>query len=264
MRTKAGMTFTVLFGCMLTAGCVLAQTPDITAFHGNGNLTWTNTNSTLFYQVQWAASLGSADVWNSSYTTLTDIQSTNATVTIPVPMFYRVASVSNRVFMSAMLPRSGQTNSYAADDDGALRKGVVCPNPRFSIQTDTNVVRDNLTGLMWARNANMFGAVTWGAALNNCASLNSGGYSDWRLPNVKELQSLMDFGLSFPSLCNTSGTGQWTANDPFTGVLSEYYWSSTTYVFMTDIAWCVYLGNGYMGGATKTTPYYVWPVRGGD
>src|SRR5215831_10404550 len=53
----------------------------------------------------------------------------------------------------APVPRTGQTTSYAAGDDGALQKGVAWPTPRF---TDNNngTITDNLTGLIWLKNAN--------------------------------------------------------------------------------------------------------------
>ena len=60
------------------------------------------------------------------------------------------------------------------------------------------------------------------------------------------------------------GPGQWTEGDPFTGVQSDYYWSSTTYAGNTDNAWFVYLGDGDVGDGDKTDTYYVWPVRGGQ
>ena len=47
-----------------------------------------------------------------------------------------------------MLPKTGQTTSYAAGDDGALQKGVASPNPRFT-DNGNGTVTDNLTGLIW-------------------------------------------------------------------------------------------------------------------
>jgi Protein of unknown function (DUF1566) len=113
----------------------------------------------------------------------------------------------------APLQRTGQTTSYAARDDGALQKGVAWPNPRF---TDNNgTITDNLTGLIWLKNANCIGslypelsgwrgAVPWQQALDFVAGINAGTYNcndtsnggthrtDWRLPNVRELFSLLD------------------------------------------------------------------------
>jgi hypothetical protein len=86
------------------------------------------------------------------------------------------------------------------------------------VQSDTNVVLDTLTGLMWARDVNLdatnnFGWKTWVDAIAYCNTLDHGGYNDWRLPNVKELQSLADFGTPRP-LCRPSirlrGSHPWT------------------------------------------------------
>ena len=153
----------------------------------------------------------------------------------------------------AMVPKTGQTASYAAGDDGDLEKGVAWPNPRFT-DNSNGTVTDNLTGLIWLQNANVFGVRTWAQALTDCATLNSGeggltdgsAEGDWRLPNVKELQSLIDYGRYNPALCNAAGTGQWTAGDPFTGVQSDYYWSSSTGADYTALAWYVSLCYGYV------------------
>jgi len=58
----------------------------------------------------------------------------------------------------AAVPKTGQTTSYASNDDGVYQKGVASPNPRFTVGVSgdaTNCVTDNLTGLVWARNANI-------------------------------------------------------------------------------------------------------------
>jgi len=168
---------------------------------------------------------------------------------------------------SSVVPKTGQTNSYRVGDDGTYMKGVGT-SPRFTIGTgvdETNCVTDNLTGLIWTRNANMAGGLmNWTNAVAFCESLTYGGHSDWRLPNVKELQSLIDFGRFTPALCNTAGTGKWTANDPFIDVRADGYNSSTTDILSPTYAWMVSLDVGYMSHALKTAQYYVWPVRGGQ
>ena len=49
--------------------------------------------------------------------------------------------------------KTGQTTSYATGDDGDLEKGLAWPNPRFTDNED-GTVTDNLTGLIWLKNAN--------------------------------------------------------------------------------------------------------------
>src|SRR4051794_35859814 len=64
----------------------------------------------------------------------------------------------------ARVPQTGQTTSYAPGDDGAIEAGVAWPIPRFTNCGD-GTVRDNLTGLIWLKNANCFGALQWAQAL---------------------------------------------------------------------------------------------------
>jgi hypothetical protein len=163
---------------------------------------------------------------------------------------------------SAAIPKTGQTTSYGSGDDGDLEMGVTWPDPRFTDNSD-GTVTDNLTGLIWLKNANAFGMRTWGNALTDCSTLNSGeeGLSDgsvegdWRLPNLRELQSLIDYGRYNPAL---------PSGHPFTDVQSDEYWSSSIYRDSTDIAWYVDLDNGYVNGQSDFYGSYVWPVRGGQ
>jgi hypothetical protein len=152
------------------------------------------------------------------------------------------------------VPKTGQTTSYATGDDGDLEAGIAWPATRFTVQANTNCVLDNLTGLIWARNANQFGKVTWSNALSSCNNLNYGGQTDWRLPNWQELRSLIDASNCDPAL----PTGH-----PFAAVvIDNHYWSSTTFVHLTDYAWHLIMGTGYVNVNSKVTTYCVWPVRG--
>lgn len=177
--------------------------------------------------------------------------------------------------------RTGQTTSYGVGSDGNLRIGGVWPSPRFKLAAEdgigTNCVIDNLTGLMWVRNANLAnGTMNWSDALAYCTSLNSGegtyGYKDWRLPNRNELQSLHGYQWTTPVLPNTAGTARWIEGDPFTGVMYQndankrYYWSSTTRMGSNTHAWYVDMREGVVNYGPKTDAVnnFVWPVRGPD
>jgi len=174
----------------------------------------------------------------------------------------------------APVQKTGQTISYNTSDDGDLEKGVAWPNPRFTNNGD-GTVTDNLTGLIWLRDANcsLFnGPQTWDDAVNIIVQQLEDGYcglsddssaGDWRLPNRRELLSLLDDGYYNPALSNTAGTGQWSEGDPFYNVQSHYYWSSTTYAAFTGYGWYVYMGSGDVYHSSGINSYYVWPVRGG-
>jgi len=158
---------------------------------------------------------------------------------------------SNQVSCSEGAPvaKTGQTTSYAAGDDGDLQAGVALTAPRF-IDNSDGTVTDNLTGLIWMKNAGSIGVSSWGNAVQICSALANGSYElsdgsyagDWRLPNVRELYSLVDFGHYNYALPD---------GHLFINVMSNY-WSSTTYA--GNLSYAIYLNpiNGFMSYANKT------------
>ena len=165
----------------------------------------------------------------------------------------------------APVPKTGQTLTYAPGDDGALQKGVAWPTPRFTDNNNNGTVTDNLTGLIWMKNAKAFGGKkNWAEALSAAATLANGigGLTDgsqpgdWRLPNLRELQSLLDYGRFHPPL---------PENYPFAEVQMYFYWTSTTYAGDNTMAYDVAIGyDGHAEGFDKANPDdYVWCVRGG-
>ncbi|MBF0405705.1 MAG: DUF1566 domain-containing protein, partial [Candidatus Riflebacteria bacterium] len=171
----------------------------------------------------------------------------------------------------APVPKTGQTTLYVAKDDGDLEKGVAWPSPRFT-DNSNGTVTDNLTGLIWLKKANAPNATrSWANALIDVNNLNTTGFmnginaldtsnsgthqTDWRLPNIRELHSLIDYSRSNPAL----PTGH-----PFTNVINSIYWTSTTYAVITTSALNVTFASGLVSAGAKTTGYYVWPVRGGQ
>jgi hypothetical protein len=101
---------------------------------------------------------------------------------------------------ATIIPQTGQKISYAAGDDGNLRIGKPWPTPRFADNGD-GTVTDRLTHLMWTKNANHAnGTSDWEEALLKSAACAEGGYTDWRLPNRNELESLIDLGSVHPAL----------------------------------------------------------------
>jgi len=168
------------------------------------------------------------------------------------------------------VPKTGQTQSFLAGDDGNLQIGVSWPNPRFTDNVN-GTVTDNLTRLIWQKNANCFGGKDWYQAIGDCNGLEDGSCGltdgsnagDWRLPNIKELVSLMHYGVFDPALPDTAGTGQWSEADPFTNLqVGYYYYSSTSYGFGSSHAWTMGMTNGHMNYRPKNMPTYLWCVRG--
>ena len=182
---------------------------------------------------------------------------------------------------AAPVPKTGQTVPHTTGDDGDLQMGVTWPAPRFITGT-TGVVTDTLTGLIWLENAHCAkNTRAWSTALlsdiyhlntlgtmngHDCGDTSNGGthQTDWRLPNVQELQSLVHYGYFNEALPNTAGTGQYSHGDPFINVQPYYYWTSTGRASNTSYAWRVDMISGAVEASLKTNIYDVWPVRGGQ
>ena len=121
-----------------------------------------------------------------------------------------------------------------------------------------NTVHDVRTGLIWTRDADPAGNHhTWRAALALINTLNErkwGGFADWRLPNIRELESLVDIGTHSPAL---------SPGHPFQRV-REAYWSSTTSAYEPRYAWTLYSRDGIIGvGFKPRDGFHTWPVRDG-
>lgn len=193
------------------------------------------------------------------------------------------------------LPLTGQTACYDSNgvviacagtgQDGDRRAGAAWPSPRFTDNKD-GTVSDHLTGLIWLKDANCTdtaggiarsgGSLNWPSALtwsNNlangkCGLSDNSVAGDWRLPNINELRSLVDYSRHDPAL---------PAGHPFSDVQSTWYWSSTTNPVYTGGAFNVGLSRGSIHFNPKVHPAVsgsrvenkadvhlgVWPVRGG-
>ncbi len=170
------------------------------------------------------------------------------------------------------IQKTGQTVTYLAKDDGDLQRGVSLVGARFTDNGD-GTVTDNMTELIWLKNANCYGPENFSEAIFDARRLNSGecGLSDnsvegdWRLPNVNEIASLVNYAYFEPCISNTAGTGQWQEGDPFTAVKIGSYWSSTSYSDNSIRAYALRIHYGDVDFSyTKTTSSYVWPVKGGQ
>jgi len=139
--------------------------------------------------------------------------------------------------------------------DGAFQQGALWPEPRFNIEGES--VKDRLTGLVWHRNANLAEfPLAWQEGLEYVAQMNRNqalGYRDWRVPNRRELRSLVSHQTRRPAL---------PEDQPFTQVFNGWYWSSTTAVISPAHAWYVNMDGGRMFYGGKDQSFMVWPVRG--
>lgn len=163
---------------------------------------------------------------------------------------------------NGILPVTGQTQCYTGVGDvvdcvdtgqGAESpSGCPWPSPRFQVSRDG--VIDRLTNLCWQQAANSGGPVTWTQALSKVAQLNESTSDSpgWRLPNINELESLIDCSQHSPAL---------PVGHPFEA-LQDVYWSSTTSLYEPDWAWALYLGKGAVGvGQKEQAKFHVWMVR---
>ena len=120
---------------------------------------------------------------------------------------------------------------------------------RFTDNGDETVT-DNLTQLIWQKTPFNL-AKTWEEALNYSEGITLSGMSDWRLPNIKELQSLNDETVSNPSISQTT----------FPNIGTKNYWSSTTLPNQTTKAWYWNTQFGITTYDTKTNNNYVLCVK---
>lgn len=93
---------------------------------------------------------------------------------------------------SWVLTKTGVKTSYTDYDDGYYQAGA---EPSFTRDDTLEIVTDNLHGLMWQDNDAVGSETyTWQGATSYCENLDLAGYTDWRLPEIDELESIMDYG----------------------------------------------------------------------
>lgn len=189
---------------------------------------------------------------------------------------------------SQAFPATGQTTAYGAGSDGDVEAGATLS------YTDNGdgTITDNNTGLMWEKKSDD-GSVhdkdntyTWSSpasyfttnvmdgtiATTFLAILNGGlgfaGYTDWRIPNVKEVLSITDYsvpspGPTVPPAFNTSCAAACTVLT-CSCTTNSLYWSSTTYALGPQNAWWVNLNFGSPNVDGKANGRHVRAVRGGS
>ena len=165
------------------------------------------------------------------------------------------------------LPKTGQSTSYRTGDDGLLERGwwrgrLNANNRQRFIEkdygTETWVVIDLATGLMWPKNWVGGGCAigakkNWNDALDWIHNLDWGGFNDWTMPNVLELMSIGNFGLQNPAI-----------HTPFNNIQPDNYkgyWTSTTYIGNTTYAWYVRFTHNDNATYSKSGTTYLVPCR---
>ncbi|MCC6766968.1 MAG: DUF1566 domain-containing protein [Deltaproteobacteria bacterium] len=157
--------------------------------------------------------------------------------------------------------------------DGELQKGLA----RSYTDNGDGTITDDRTGLMWEKLSDdgslhdKDNYYTWTNAFAvKIAGLNAGGgfagHTDWRLPNVNELQSLVSYGAVNPSVSAAFNTACAPACTVTTCscTQSNFYWSATTYQDSPSLAWLVFFFDGDVYADGKPDNYYVRGVRGGS
>jgi len=118
------------------------------------------------------------------------------------------------------------------------------------------VVSDSTTNLEWqddySDNGGDIKNTTWKDSIDYCESLSLDG-GGWRLPNVRELESIVDDTKTNPSI-----------NSVFELISSNIYWSASTYANDSDTAWVVMFYYGRVNPYKKTYSYDVRCIRTGE
>lgn len=159
---------------------------------------------------------------------------------------------------SSVLPDTGQETCHDENGEEIPCDGTACPGQdglyhscpsrRRFIDHGDGTVTDACTGLMWQQETTP-DTYAWCEGLEYCENLTLAGHDDWRLPNVRELQSVVDYSLFDPPI------------DPVFGTVSDWYWSSTSYAPGALYAWPVSFVTGGVGIGGKDATLYVRAVR---
>lgn len=178
------------------------------------------------------------------------------------PVYYWTASKCKRLTDQAWYIHLGGGRIYRGMQHGSYMLWPVAGpqtetrpiTDRFEFENLTFL--DRLTKRMWLKQTEvMMQPVNWEKALETVNTLNAqktGGHIDWRLPNIRELESLVDLNRHSPAL-----SPKQLFND-----IAQGYWSSTTSVYEKRYAWVLYPQDGAVGVGYKPLPeFHVWAVR---
>lgn len=149
----------------------------------------------------------------------------------------------------------GEIPCAGSGQDASFGVGTRWPAPRFEVAGET--VIDRLTGLVCCRDASVAEfPLTWQEALDFVAAMNREqrfGRRDWRVPNRRELRSLLSLQTRLPAL---------PEGHPFTHVFNGWYWTATTAAIAPAHAWYVALDGARMFYGGKDQSFMLWPTAG--
>ncbi|HYC00580.1 MAG TPA: DUF1566 domain-containing protein [Candidatus Limnocylindrales bacterium] len=205
----------------------------------------------------------------------------------PSCLLYDLSECTGR----SVYPATGQTVSYQTDtfgmpdqpvpDDGALQTGGALA----FVDNGDGTITDTNTGLMWEKKGFEISGDHSADTTYAWSSLDSGtiwdwiervnnenggagyaGHNDWRIPNRRELDSLIDFSRSDPSVHPAFDSACVSDCVPTSCscTVADEYWSSTTSIANDSLAWAVSFSRGKAEDFSKTSRRAVRAVRGPD
>jgi hypothetical protein len=123
--------------------------------------------------------------------------------------------------------------------------------PRYTVDGDT--VHDSRTGLIWTRSTLPGGRRNWADAQTAAGACALGGFSDWRLPTIRELLSIVDYERASPAI------------DQVFECEDSWYWTGTPYAGSPSAcAWGVDFNGGFSGWGHQSYEGFVRAVRPGQ
>jgi len=180
---------------------------------------------------------------------------------------YRGTTMGGNETMFGVNFADGRIKGYPIGSVGGTEKtyfvAYVRGNPAFGlndfVSNGDGTVSDLATGLMWQQDDSRAG-MDWPAALAYCSALEAGGNKDWRLPNAKEIQSIVDYGRS-PSFTGSAAIDPVFETSPITREDGSagygFYWTGTTHATPQGGEYAVYVAFGEALG------WMTLPGRGG-
>ena len=190
--------------------------------------------------------------------------------TVNKKLLLYVLSINVSIFTASI-----HAENIPSCDVGATENLAIIAATAHLTDNHDGTINDTKTGLIWKKCQegkawNTLGfeqclgfnqdAFTWQEALQHTQNVNVGSIgenfsqTDWRLPNVKELASIVEFRCYDPAINNTV----------FPDSLSDFFWSSSSYAPDSNLAWPINFFNGFGFANSKNTPNHVRLVRSGQ